>query len=243
LDRTVFPRLDAVLLLGDIQYEDGAYPKFAQSYHPTWGRVKSLTRPAPGNHDYGRSGAAGYFDYFGAAAGRRSRGYYSFDLGRWHVVALNSNCAQVGGCGRNSPQTRWLRNDLAAHPSVCTLAYWHHPRFSSGPHGSDARYKAIWQTLYTANADLVLVGHDHGYERFAPQNASGELDARRGIREFVVGTGGKSLYGFPNARPNSQVRFSTFGVLKLRLRPSGYDWQFIAVADSNFTDAGSGACH
>ena len=243
LDTALFPTLDALLVLGDAQYEDGAYAKFAQSYDPSFGRVKGVTRPAPGNHEYATPNAAGYFQYFGQAAGDPAKGYYSFGLGGWHLIALNSNCAQVGGCGKNSRQTRWLRNDLAAHPASCTLAYWHHPRFSSGPHGSDSTFKPFWQALYSANADVVLVGHDHDYERFAPQDANGARDSARGLRQFVVGTGGKTLYSFSSPVANSEVRASVFGVLKLTLRAGAYDWRFIAEGAETFTDSGSAACH
>ena len=161
----------SVLALGDTQYEDGAYEKFVASYDPSWGRVKSITKPAPGNHEYESPGATGYYRYFGRAAGDPRKGYYSFDVGRWHLIALNSNCSAVGGCGAGSPQEQWLRRDLAAHPAACTLAYWHHPRFSSGLHGSDSTYTAFWQALYDAGADVVLSGHDHDYERFARADA------------------------------------------------------------------------
>jgi hypothetical protein len=233
----------AVLVLGDIQYEDGAYGEFLASYDPSWGRVKSITKPVPGNHEYRSAGAAGYFRYFGAAARDPTKGYYSFDLGGWHLVALNSNCSAVGGCGAGSPQEEWLRADLAAHRPLCTLAYWHHPRFSSGLHGSDSTYEAFWQALHDADADVVLVGHDHDYERFAPQDASGGLDGARGIREFVVGTGGKSLRAFRNVRANSEVRDrSSMGVLELKLGAAGYGWRFRPAVGS-FTDSGSAACH
>jgi acid phosphatase type 7 len=233
---------DAVLGLGDLQYEDGTSAKFVQSYAPSWGRLKAITHPVPGNHEYGTAGAAGYFQYFGAAAGDTTKGYYSFELGSWHVIALNSNCAAVA-CGVGSAQEQWLRADLAAHPAQCTLAYWHHPRFSSGSHGSDASYTAFWQALWDADADVVLVGHDHDYERFAPQRADGSLDATRGVREFVVGTGGKTHYTFSTIRANSEARDSTsFGILELTLRASGYDWRFRPAVGS-FTDAGSTACH
>jgi len=164
--------LNAVLTVGDNQYEHATLAAYVASYAPSWGRVKAKTRPTPGNHDYWTADAAGYYEYFGAAAGDPSRGYYSFDLGRWHLIALNSNCAEVGGCGRRSPQTRWLRADLAASSARCTLAYWHHPRFSSGPHGSSTAYREFWRALYAANADVVVVGHDHDYERFAPQDGT-----------------------------------------------------------------------
>jgi hypothetical protein len=236
--------VDAVIVPGDIQYENGSLAKFRSSYDLSWGRYKSITRPVPGNHEYQTPGAAGYFDYFGAAAGSRTKGYYSYDIGRWHIVALNSNCSQVGGCGVGSPQESWLRADLAAHPTSCTLAYWHHPRFSSGAHGSSTATDAFWRALHSYGAEVVITGHDHDYERFAPQSPSGAADAARGIRQFVVGTGGKSHYGFKTALPNSEVRnASTYGVLKLTLHPSSYDWRFVPEAGATFTDSGSSACH
>ncbi|MDH4102094.1 MAG: metallophosphoesterase [Thermoleophilia bacterium] len=235
---------EAVLALGDLQYEDGAFSKFGASYDPSWGRVKAITHPAVGNHEYGTSGAAGYYQYFGAAAGDPTKGYYSFDLGGWHLIALNSNCAQVGGCGAGSTQEEWLRADLSAHAAApCTLAFWHHPRFSSGEHGSDGTYTAFWQALFDASADVVLVGHDHDYERFAPQSADGTLDTTRGIREFVVGSGGKNLRTFPTVRANSEARTVTSaGVLELALGASGYSWRFVAVVGT-FTDGGTASCH
>ena len=236
----------AVLTLGDNQYEDGALSKYQQVYDPSWGREKAKTKPVPGNHEYGTAGALGYFSYYGAAAGDPAKGYYSFNLGSWHLVALNSNCAAAGGCGAGSAQVQWLRVDLAANPAQCTLAYWHHPRFSSGStHGSDATYTAFWQALYDANADVVLAGHEHNYERFAAQTADGVADAARGLREFVVGTGGKSLYGFA-ATPlsTSEVRQNSgFGVLKLTLKDGGYEWAFVLEAGQAIADAGSGVCH
>ncbi len=233
----------AVLLLGDIQYEDGAYSKFLASYNPSWGRVKSITKPAPGNHEYQSGTAAGYYQYFGSAAGDPTKGYYSYDLGGWHIVALNSNCSFVGGCGAGSPQELWLRADLAAHPASCTLAYWHHPRFSSGSHGNDTTYTAFWQALYDANADLVLVGHDHDYERFAPQTPGGALDPARGIRQIVAGSGGKEVRGFSTIRANSEARnASSLGVLELTLGASAYEWRYRAAVGS-FADNGSASCH
>jgi hypothetical protein len=235
---------DAILLLGDSQYLNGALAKYKTVFAPTWGRLGSLLRPAPGNHEYLTPGATGYFDYFGPAAGERSRGYYSYDLGTWHVIALNSNCAEIGGCGPGSLQLRWLTDDLAAHPRACILAYWHHPRFSSGLHGDDPTYDAFWQTLYAAGADVVLAGHDHDYERFAPQDPAGRADAEHGIREFVVGTGGRETRPFATVRPNSEVRNARdLGVLELRLRTDGYDWRFRPAAGGTFTDAGSAGCH
>jgi hypothetical protein len=241
--------LDRVLTLGDNQYETGTLSAYRGSYDLSWGAVKSITRPAVGNHEYGTAGAAGHFDYFNGVgvadgpAGDRTKGYYSFDVGTWHVIAVNSNCSSIGGCGVSSVQEQWLRSDLAAHPSSCTLAYWHHPRFSSGSHGNSAEMAPIWQALYDANADVVLVGHDHNYERFGPQDAAGTADAARGLREFVVGTGGKTHYATGTPKPNSEVRNSdTFGVLKLTLHPSGYDWRFQPAVGS-FSDLGSASCH
>ena len=252
-DLLVQSHLTAVLGLGDEQYECAGLSAFASSYDPTWGRLKAMTYPATGNHEYQTSGgtncdssgnAGGYFTYFGAAAGDPTRGYYSFDLGTWHLIALNASCAKVGGCGAGSPQEVWLRNDLAAHSNLCTLAFWHNPRYSSGGVGNDSTYSPFWQDLYNANAELVLVGHDHEYERFAPQNASSGLDTARGIREFVVGTGGKTHTSFATIRANSEVRNNdTFGFLKLTLHPSSYDWQFVPEPGKTFTDSGSTACH
>jgi hypothetical protein len=234
--------LAAVLTLGDNQYEDGAAGKFADSYGPTWGRARSITHPSPGNHDYGTANASGYFGYFGPAAGDPSRGYYSFDLASWHFVALNSNCSEVDGCGPGSTQQSWLRADLAAHPADCTLAYWHHARFSSGTHGTDPATSAFWVELADAGADLVLAGHDHVYERFGPQRPDGTADPG-GIRQFVVGTGGRNLTGFVDPVPNSEVRSNdSFGVLELALGPGRYAWRFVPVNPGGFTDAGSSRC-
>lgn len=241
---------NGVLTLGDNQYDDGTSSKFSQVFGPSWGRFKSVTRPEAGNHDYVTAGAAGYFDYFNGsgnqtgAAGDRSKGYYSYDIGTWHLIALNSNCAPAGGCTAGSPQEQWLKADLAAHPTTCTLAYWHHPRFSSGWSGSPTATDALFQDLYTANADLVLVGHDHNYERFAPQNPSGGADTARGIREFVVGTGGENFDSLIGGVANSEVRnYDTFGVLRLTLHPSSYDWTFVPITGQPFTDSGTQACH
>jgi acid phosphatase type 7 len=249
-DLLVGAGLTAVFTLGDTQYEDGTLAQFQQSYDPSWGRVKAITYPVVGNHEYQTPNASGYFDYFNGVgvqigrAGDRRKGYYSFNIGAWHVVALNSNCSQVGGCGAGSPQEAWLRQDLAANPASCTLAYWHHPRFSSGEHGDHPAMQPIWQALYDANADLTLAGHDHGYERFAPQTAAGVADGARGLRGFVVGTGGKSHYPFTTVRPNSELReANTYGVLKLELHAQSYDWRFVPEAGKTFADSGSAACH
>ncbi|HXC48998.1 MAG TPA: metallophosphoesterase [Candidatus Sulfotelmatobacter sp.] len=233
-----------VMALGDLAYPNGTAEDF-KCYDKTWGRVKDRTRPAVGNHEFHSSGATYYFRYFGSAAGDPKTGYYSYELGSWHIVVLNSECAEVGGCEAGSPQERWLRADLSAHPVGCTLAYFHKPRFSSGlNHGNDPEVGAFWQALYDFNAELVLNGHDHDYERFAPQDPNGNADPKRGIREFVVGTGGKNHREFGIHKSNSEVRNNdTFGVLKLTLKATGYDWKFIPVVGKRFTDSGSGSCH
>jgi len=233
-----------VMALGDLAYPNGTAEDF-KCYDKTWGRVKTKTRPAVGNHEFHSTGASYYFQYFGAAAGDAKTGYYSYELGSWHIVVLNSECLEIGGCGAGSPEEKWLRADLAAHPVGCTLAYFHKPRFSSGlNHGNDPEVGAFWQALYDFNAELILNGHDHDYERFAPQDPNGNADPKRGIREFVVGTGGKNHREFGIHKANSEVRNNTaFGVLKLTLRPTGYDWKFIPEAGKSFTDSGSGSCH
>ncbi len=246
----VFGRgLSAVLPLGDNQYDSGALGEFMQSYDPTWGRVKSITHPVAGNHEYETPAAAGYFDYYNGAgrstglAGDRSKGYYSFDVGAWHLIALNSNCTYVG-CGAGSPQERWLKADMAAHPNRCTLAYWHHPRFNSGYTGNAPSTGPLWQDLYTGGADVVLNGHSHEYERFAPQTPSAQADPTRGIREFVVGTGGEDHHALGTVQPNSQVRnIDTFGVLRLTLSATSYSWNFVSEAGGAFTDSGNQSCH
>jgi len=233
-----------VMAVGDLAYPDGSKENFV-CYDKTWGRAKSRTRPAVGNHEFHSAGGTPYFDYFGSAAGDPKTGYYSYELGTWHIVVLNSECKDVGGCEAGSPQEKWLRADLAAHPAACTLAYWHKPLFSSGgAHGNDLTVKPFFQALYDANAELVITGHDHDYERFAPQTPDGTADSARGIREFVVGTGGKNHRPFGEPKPNSELRDATaFGVLKLALKPGSYDWQFIPEAGKSFTDSGSGKCH
>ncbi len=233
-----------VMAVGDLAYPDGTKENFA-CYDKTWGRVKSRTRPAVGNHEFHSAGATFYFQYFGRIAGDSKDGFYSYELGNWHIVVLNSECTEVGGCNVGSREEKWLRADLAAHPAACTLAYWHKPLFSSGgKHGDDPEIKPIWQALYDANADVVVNGHDHDYERFAPQDPDGKADSKRGIREFVAGTGGKNHRPFGDAHPNSELRNAdAFGVLKLTLKSNGYDWQFIPEAGKSFTDSGSGECH
>ena len=252
-DLLVNAGLAAVLPLGDNQYYCGGYQAFLQSYDLSWGRVKSITRPVVGNHEYltsggtdctsANSGAAGHFTYFGAAAGNPGQGYYSYDIGTWHLIALNSNCSNAGGCSSSSPQGQWLAADLAAHTNFCTLAYWHIPVFSSGGRAS-SNMRSIWQTLYNNNVDLILAGHDHIYERFAPQTADGILDTARGMREFIVGSGGANHTSLASIAANSEVRNTdTYGVLKLTLHPTSYDWQFVPEAGKTFNDAGTGACH
>jgi hypothetical protein len=240
-----------IATLGDNVYRSGSAREYEDCYGPTWGMENARTRPVPGNHEYGTPRARGFFGYFGAASGDHGTGYYSYDLGAWHVVALNSNCEAIGGCTANSAQGQWLRAELARHPATCTLAYWHHPLFSSGKtHGGDAAMRPIWKLLYAAGADVVLSGHEHNYERFAPQDPGGLPDPARGIREFVVGTGGESHYGFGKPLPTSERRNAdTYGVLALTLHPTGYDWAFVPAGRGGsprnhaFTDNGSGTCH
>ena len=241
----------ALLLLGDLQYESGSSADFGAYFDPSFGELKSIIYPVPGNHEYFTPGASAYFDYFNGAgndsgrAGSRRRGYYSFDLGAWHIVALNTNCPEIGGCSTRSPQADWLRADLAAHPKECTLAFAHSARFSSGEHGNDEMLRDLWQVLYDADVDVFLSGHDHDYERFAPQDARGRADPERGIRAFVVGTGGKGLGRFLH-RPiqNSEAHDnSSIGVLTLTLRPGNYSWRFVPLPGLPLADSGSAACN
>jgi hypothetical protein len=229
-----------VFTTGDNAYPDGSTNDFAFCYEPSWGRHRDRTRPSPGNHDYHTSGASAYFSYFGENAGPAGRGYYSYRAGEWLVLSLNSNIDVDPG----SSQDLWLRDELAADPRTCTLAYWHHAGFSSSSnHGNSLRMQAIFQVLYDAGADVVLTGHDHTYERFGPQTPAGEADTVRGIRQFVVGTGGGSLYGFGSPVANSEFRYSDrHGVLELTLFPDRYAWRFI-VEGGDVVDAGTGDCH
>jgi acid phosphatase type 7 len=246
-DLVVAAAPDLVLPLGDIQYNSASTANINAVYAPTWGRVRSISRPVIGNHE---GAGTGYFDYFNGKgvldgpAGPRGKGYYSFDLGAWHLVALNSNCSRVS-CSAGSEQERWLRADLAAHPSLCTVAYWHDPRFSSGHGGSSTSLQPFWEALHEANADLVLSASSHDYERFAPLDVNGDVDPARGIRQFVVGTGGVFFTGGLDSRaPHSEVAQNTvFGVLRLTLHPTGYDWQFVPEAGKSFSDSGSEQCH
>jgi hypothetical protein len=248
---------DAVLVLGDLQYECGGYEAFLASYDPSWGRLKDVTHPVPGNHEYEEAAASGagdgtdcsaapdasgYFRYFGDAAGEPGEGWYSFDIGAWHVIALNSNCPVIDGCGGNSPQGRWLATDLAAHDRACTLAYWHVPRFSSGRHGSSGSVSVMWQTLDEAGVDVVLAGHDHGYERFAPLDDAQQVDPD-GMRSFVVGTGGRRPRDFPTEEAGSEIRIGdTFGVLQLSLGARTYGWRFLPTTGEAPLDEGTATC-
>ena len=233
-----------VFVAGDNAYEDGSTTQYRDCYGPGWGAELQRTLPAPGNHDYQTRGAAGYLDYYGARARPNGTTWYSTTVGAWHVIVLDSDCSAIGGCGAGSPQETWLRAELAASDARCTVAIWHHPRFSSGEHGDNGAMAAFWTDLYAAGADVVVNGHDHDYERFAPQDPVRNPDPDRGIREFVVGTGGAGLRGFGRPRPNSEVRDSkTHGVIELTLRADGYDWRFIPVAGKSFSDSGTGTCH
>ena len=226
-----------VFTAGDNAYATGTRSDFLNCYAPSWGRHLGRTRPVAGNHEYG-SGAGGYFEYFGANAGPGGAGYYSYTVGPWTVIALNSEVP----AGPGSPQMMWLRTELSV-AAFCTAVIWHRPLFSSGRHGDNPDMRDIWRTLYELNADVVINGHDHSYERFAPQDPDGRFDPARGIREFVVGTGGAPLYQFAGMRPNSEVRASVWGVITLTLTGTGYHWEFAPVAGESFRDAGAGTCH
>jgi hypothetical protein len=224
-----------IALLGDNAYPRGAPEDYATCFDPTWGGLRDRLRPVPGNHEYETRAAAAYFAYFGADVGNLGEGWYSYNLGAWHVIALNSECGAIRGCGRGSPELTWLVADLAAHPAACTLAYWHHARWSSGRHGDNKMTDPLWDALATAGADIVLSGHDHDYERMAP------ID---GMRSFVVGTGGRSLYPWPGSpEPSTAVRANdTYGLLQLTLGATDYSWRFVPASGGSFTDSGSGTC-
>jgi hypothetical protein len=234
-----------VFTAGDNAYENGSASDFADCYDPTWGRHKARTRPAAGNHDWQTQNAQGYRDYFGpAAVNAVGDTWYSYNLGAWHVVVLDANCSRVGGCGADSKQGTWLAADLAASDAACTLAIWHQPRFSSGDeHGNDPSVDPFWRALYSAGADVIVNGHDHDYERFAPQDPDANEDRARGLREFVVGTGGASLRGFDDPQKNSELRVATSpGVIAFTLHSHGYDWRWIPT-EGTVTDTGSARCH
>jgi 3',5'-cyclic AMP phosphodiesterase CpdA len=227
-----------IFTVGDHAYEDGSVRSFQACYEPTWGRHKARTRPSPGNHDYRTDNAGPYFSYFGEAAGPDGRGYYSYDLGAWHIVSLNS----IVPAGPRSPQVRWLREDLAANPRACTLAYWHAPIFSSGPHGPDPHMRDVWRVLYEYGVDVVVNGHDHIYERFMRQSPEGRPEPERGIRQFTAGTGGGGVYKVERRLPNSEVSDNaSYGVLKFTLSATSYRWEFLP-AIGTFRDTGEEAC-
>lgn len=233
-----------VFMAGDGAYREGSAAQYEACYEPTWGRHKARTRPAVGNHEYGTKDAAGYFEYFGAAAGTPGQGWYSFDVGTWHVVVLNSNCWEVG-CEEGSPQLEWLKADLAASEAECTAAIFHHALFSSGKHGEHRFVSPFWEVLYRHGVELVINGHDHSYERLAPITPWGVRDRARGIREFVVGTGGVGHHEWPRPPLSvTEVRNSgSFGVLKLELHDGRYEWEFVPAEEGGFRDEGSGTCH
>ena len=235
-------RAGTILPLGDLAYEEGDANDFAQCYDPTWGRHRGRTRPAPGNHEYRTPGASGYFDYFGAAAGAARTGWYSFDLGQWHIVSLNSeDCVDADGCAAGSAQLQWLAADLAAHPAECTLAYFHQPRYSSATDRSTIA--PLWNALHAGGVDLVLTGHQHMYERLGPLSATGSVEAG-GMRSFVVGSGGRSHHSAPSGRRagSEALNADTYGILELVLRPTGFEWTFVPEAGRTFTDEGAASC-
>jgi hypothetical protein len=235
-----------VFTAGDNAYEDGSAANFRDCYAPSWGRHRDRTWPAPGNHDWRTEDLAGYLEYFGAAAvGPDGDPWYARDLGTWRVIVLDSDCGEVGGCDADSPQGRWLAGELARpDAATCTLAIFHHPRFSSGDeHGNDPNVDPIWRALYDAGADVIVNGHDHHYERFAPQDPDAREDRERGIRQFIVGTGGAEVRGIGEIQPNSELRIAIdHGVLILTLRDGGYGWEYRMV-DSEVSDAGTAPCH
>ncbi len=231
-----------IALLGDIAYERGTTDEF-QCFDAAWGEFKAITNPVPGNHEYFTANAAPYYAYFATRARDPKRGYYTYKLGDWRIFALNSNCAAIGGCDQNSVQVKWLKKTLAANPSQCSLAYWHHPRFSSGSHGDQIFMQDVWAVLAKAGVDVVLSAHDHTYERFKPLDSNGKVNPK-GTRAFVVGTGGRSLYAFKKPNRNSQIKNNnTLGVLQLTLNTSSYEWQFKTPTGSSFTDSGTASCY
>jgi hypothetical protein len=237
----VTPEDALVLTLGDHAYDNGTPAEFANCFEPTWGAFKDRIRPSPGNHDYNTPGAEGYFGYFGALAGADRRGYYSFDYGGWHFIALNS----LVDVSAQSAQYLWLKSDLASSSSLCTIAYWHYPAFNSGGvYGSILQMRPFFDALHAAGVEMVLSGHEHIYERFAPQKADGTADPVRGVRQFVIGTGGHELNPLGPPVPNSEFRQNTsWGVLRLALEPGRYSWQFAPVGGGAPIDAGTGTCH
>jgi hypothetical protein len=231
-----------VFTAGDSVYGSGTLTEIMKCFEPSWGQFKERIRPSPGNHDYMTDQGAPYYAYFGAAAGEAGKGYYSYDLGDWHIVALNSNCDDIA-CGPDSQQVKWLQDDLRKSGKLCSLMYWHHPRFSSGLGGGLGSVSTFWKTAVEMGVEVVVNGNDHNYERFSPLDAVGNADPN-GTRLFVVGTGGSELRGLGIPQPNSEVRYSgTNGVIMFRLFPGRYEWKFIPVQDISLTDAGTGVCH
>lgn len=232
-----------VFTAGDNVYPDGSAANYQNCFGPSWGSLKSRMRPVPGNHDYYRHpGAKPYYSYFGRKAGPSGHGYYAYNAGLWRIYALNSECATTSTCYAN--QLTWLQNDIAANPHTCSLAIWHRPLYSTGPHGNSSRMAQVFKVLYDKGADVVITGHDHMYERYTPIDPSGVPDPVNGIREFVVGTGGASLYAFKTDDPLVEVRDNTtHGVLRLDLSAGSYAWQFLPIAGESFTDSGTGTCH
>ena len=228
-----------ILALGDLAYPRGSHLDFGLCYHPHWGRHLERTFAVPGNHEYETAGAEPYYSYFGDNAGPPGLGYYRVSRPGWLIIALNSEIAM----GEGSPQLSWLRTELASARTACMLAFWHRPLFSSGPNGNQADTRPLFRALYDAGAELVLSGHDHSYERFAPQDPDGRPDPARGMRQFVVGTGGARLSPIGISRPNSEARGTDWGVLKLTLHATGYEWEFVPVATGTYRDSGSGQCH
>lgn len=247
-DEATAALLDAIpgtiFTLGDNAYLTGTQTNFETAYANSWGRHKARTRPAAGNHEYYTPAAAPYFDYFSSAAGDRDKGYYSFTVSRhWHALVLNSNGQEIGGLGPDSPQYRWAEADLKANSGKHILAYWHHPRFNSGEHGGNAAMQDLWALLYRYGVEIVMAGHEHVYERFAPMDADGQRDDAKGIRSFIVGTGGKKANEFRKPLPTSEARETRIvGVLKLTLQPHAYAWEFLAEPGTPFTDTGSASC-
>lgn len=243
-ERALHPAV-VVLPLGDLQYESGTLAEFRRNYHTTWGRFNEISHPTTGNHEYETRGAAGYFDYFasvGVAVGARNEGWYSYNIGDWHFVALNSNCGSIGGCNTGSAQYRWLQADLLQSRQKCTVAYMHHPFLSSGQNGSTPALLPLMRLLYENSADLVLAGHDHSYERFNLITPDQVPDPAKGLRLIVAGTGGRDLYDFPRVLPNSAIRYNgNFGILRITMREGAYDWSFVNIAGI-VGDSGSGLC-
>jgi hypothetical protein len=229
-----------IFTAGDNSNEDGTAYEYLDCFGPSWGRFLDRIYPTPGNHDYVTDNGSAYYEYFPTIQSVRGKGYYSYDIGSWHIIALNS----VIDTSKDSLQLKWLREDLASHPALCSLAYWHHPRWTSGTSGNNGHLVAIWQLLYDHGVEVVVNGNEHLYERFTPMDPTGALDLVHGIREFVAGTGGVSHYPFGEIQPNSQVRDNTtYGVLKFTLYSYGYEWKFIPVDATGFTDSGSDDCH